>query len=123
MLCQSCRIREASIHFSEVVSGEQESRDLCAACAASLEYKKGLFSSKQLCDYCGEKAEIYEEGFVNGFISSTDKGTYSCRSCFAKINSDIQLALSKMTSEMSVEQSQEYIGKAVENAQESARKK
>jgi len=123
MLCQICRIKEASIHFSEVISGEHVSRDLCSKCAASLEYKKGLFTPNQTCDYCGEKAEIYEEGSVNEFNVSTDKGIYSCRKCSAKINSEIQLALSEMNSGMSSEQVEEYIRKAVKGAQETARQK
>ena len=38
MLCEKCRIREANVRFMEIINGVKNEHNLCAQCAAEMNF-------------------------------------------------------------------------------------
>ena len=84
MLCEKCRIREANVRFMEIINGVKNEHNLCAQCAAEMNFgpyttllegefsqmlEQGEKKSDVVCDYIAGMTdnyaiEVFEEIYI-----------------------------------------------------------
>lgn len=97
MLCEKCKIREATIQYTEVVNGNREEHHFCAQCAREMDFGQvsALFDGefpfgKILSALLGEEGQSDDPAFTQivcpncgtSYQQFVDESRFGCADCY-----------------------------------------
>ena len=111
MLCEKCKIREATIQYTEVVNGNREEHHFCAQCAREMDFGQvsALFDGeftfgKIISALLGEEGQADEPAFTQivcpncgtSYQQFVDESRFGCADCYEVFDLLIRDSIQKL---------------------------
>lgn len=91
MLCESCKKKEANVHYTGIFNNETHEMHLCSSCAKKngiasiLPSMTGLISNEKSCKYCGLSYDDFKEN-----------GRLGCSRCYESFSKELAALVRRM---------------------------